>query len=646
MTTRIDYLVSNILKANKAYRDGNPFMSDGEYDKLVDELKEIDPENSLLKKSVIEDVKGKDRVESLPLPMFSLEKVKSWDAIESWLKQFNDDTVIVLTPKYDGISLLTETDLNGKAWTRGDGNEGQESSSRFRLMSFNRSGLEGLRNEGARYCWGEAIMKKSEFEPYLQSGEYKTARNMVAGQFNADEWKPGIVTKIDYVVYGCDLPCNKSRQVKLLSTIGGVRWAVSTVKELLSNKNIFQELYDTWSNRYNIDGIVMDIDNYSLREKLGRLPNGNPRYAIAVKFPEWNDSKLTKVTGITWKVSKDGLSKPVINIEPVELSGATVTNVTGHNAGYIVDNHICENAVIRVRRSGDVIPKHDKTESFAVSDFERTCDDMMVCPSCGKPLVWDRNMIELVCTNDDCEQKVIARNLFFFTTMGIEEVGEPTIKKLYDRGYKSIIDILTIKKDDWCSIDGFGEGSYDKIFSQIEKIRHDEIPVARLLTACNVFHGVFGEKTCQIIFDNITIDEYRSMILFHSFDREAMMRKLSSIKYIGEITAGIFIDSLIGVDRSTIPFDLFVTYFKKETKKSGTKQLSICFSGVRDKELEAELAERCHKVVSGVSKNTDLLIVKDVNGNSSKITKARELGIPVISIDDRDAIWSKINSLE
>lgn len=646
MTTRIDYLVSNILKANKAYRDGNPFMSDEEYDKLVDELKEIDPENSLLKKSVIEDVKGKDRVESLPLPMFSLEKVKSWDAIEGWLKQFNDDIVIVLTPKYDGISLLTETDLNGKAWTRGDGNEGQESSNRFRLMSFNRSGLEGLRNEGARYCWGEAIMKKSEFEPYLQSGEYKAARNMVAGQFNADEWKPGIVTKIDYVVYGCDLPCSKLRQVKLLSTIGGVRWEMRTVREILSDKNIFHELYDAWGNRYNIDGIVMDIDDYSLREKLGRLPNGNPRYAIAVKFPEWNDSKLTKVTGITWKVSKDGLSKPVINIEPVELSGATVTNVTGHNAGYIVDNHICENAVIRVRRSGDVIPKHDDTESFNTIDFERECDDMIICPSCGKPLVWDKNMIELVCTNDDCEQKVIARNLFFFTTMGIEEVGEPTIKKLYDRGYKTVIDILNIKKNQWSFIDGFGEGSYDKIFSQIEKIRHDEIPVARLLAACNVFHGAFGEKTCQIIFDNITVDEYRSMILFHSFDREEMMRKLSSIKYIGEITAGIFIDSLVGVDRSTIPFDLFVTYFKKEMRKPGTKQLSICFSGVRDKELEAELAERCHKVVSGVSKNTDLLIVKDVNGNSSKITKARELGIPVISIDDRDGIWSKINSLE
>ncbi len=646
MTTRIDYLVSTILAANRDYRSGDPFMDDEYYDKLVDELKEIDPENHLFKKSVIEDVKGKDRVETLPLPMFSLEKAKNWDVIESWLEQFSDDTVIVLTPKYDGISLLSETDLNGKAWTRGNGNEGQESSSRFRLMSFNRSGMEGLKDEGARYCWGEAIMRKDAFEPYLQSGEYKTARNMVAGQFNADEWKPGIVTKIDYVVYGCDLPYNKLRQVKLLSTVGGVRWDVKTVKEILSDKNIFHGLYDTWSNRYNIDGIVMDVGDYSLREKLGRLPNGNPRYAIAVKFPEWNDSKLTKVTGITWKISKDGLSKPVINIEPVELSGATVTNVTGHNAGYIVDNSICPNAMIRVRRSGDVIPKHDETESFMVGDFERVCDGMMVCPSCGKPLAWDKGMVELVCTNDDCEQKIIARNLFFFMTMGIEEVGEPTIKKLYDNGYRSIIDILTIRKDDWCSIDGFGEGSYDKIFAQIEKISHDEIPVARLLTACNVFHGAFGEKTCQIIFDSITVDEYRSMILFRSFDREEMMDKLSKIKYIGKTTARIFIDSLVGVDRGAIPFDLFVTYFKKEAKQAEGKSLSICFSGVRDKELEGELVERCHKVVSGVSKNTDLLIVKDVNANSSKIAKARELGIPIISIDDSDAIWSKVNDLE
>lgn len=646
MTTRIDCLVTTILAANKDYRSGDPFLDDEDYDKLVDELKEIDPENPLFKKSVIEDVKGKDRVEPLPLPMFSLEKVKSWDAIESWLKQFSNDTVIVLTPKYDGISLLVGTDLSGKAWTRGDGNEGQESSNRFRLMSFNRFGLEGLKKEGARYCWGEAIMSKSEFEPYLQSGEYKTARNMVAGQFNADEWKPDIVTKIDYVAYGCDLPCNKSRQVKLLSTIGGVRWAVSTVKELLLDKNIFQELYDTWSNRYNIDGIVMDIDDYSLREKLGRLPNGNPRYAIAVKFPEWNDSKLTKVTGITWKVSKDGLSKPVINIEPVELSGATVTNVTGHNASYIVDNHICENAMIRVRRSGDVIPKHDETESFVVSDFERTCDDMMVCPSCGKPLVWDKNIVELVCVNEQCEQRVVARNLSFFTTMGVEEVGEPTIKKLYDRGYKSIIDILTIKKDDWCSIDGFGEVGYDKIFGQIRKIRETEIPLARLLAACNVFHGAFGEKTCQIIFDNITVDEYRSIILFHSFDREEMVRKLSSIKYIGETTSRIFIDSLTEADRTSIPFDLFVTYFKKEAKKMEGKSWSICFSGVRDKEFEGELSENCHKIVSSVSKNTDLLIVKDVNENSSKILKARELGVPIIPINDREAIWSKINGWE
>lgn len=647
MTTRIDCLVTTILAANKDYRSGDPFMSDEDYDKLVDELREIDPENPLFKKSVIEGVKGKDRVEPLPLPMFSLEKAKNRDVIESWLKQFNDDTVIVLTPKYDGISLLTETDLGGKAWTRGDGNEGQESSNRFRLMSFNRSGLEGLRDEGARYCWGEAIMKKSEFEPYLQSGEYKTARNMVAGQFNADEWKPGIVTKIDYVVYGCDLSCNKSRQVKLLSTIGGVRWAVSTVKELLSNKNIFQELYDTWSNRYNIDGIVMDIDNYSLREKLGRLPNGNPRYAIAVKFPEWNDSKLTKVTGITWKVSKDGLSKPVINIEPVELSGATVTNVTGHNAAYIIDNHICERANIKVRRSGDVIPKHDKTIMYDESDYERIQDNMITCPSCGRQLRWDKNLVELVCINRDCKEKIIARNLFFFVTMGIEEIGEPTVKKLYENGYKTIRDILSMSKEAWTGIDGLGVANYDKIFLQIERIgMFTEIPLARLLTACNVFGGAFGEKTCQLIFDNIDDVEFDEIWKKEPssehrwFDLENRLRE---IKGIGATVASKFLSSMIGLDRDMIPLDKFKTYIRKKRVECQGKSYSICFSGVRDKSLESELEGRGHKIVSGVSKNTDILIVKDVNGNSSKINKAKELGVDILSIDDKEGILLKIN---
>lgn len=650
MRTDVEILVEKILNANNLYRKGSPIMTDAEYDSLIDDLREIEPDHMLLRRSVIESVKGKDRVSKLPLPMFSLEKVKTMDEVISWLKwlkTFPGETKLVLTPKYDGISLLTETGLYGKAWTRGDGDEGQESSERFKLLWYRRRGMIHLREIGVHYCWGEAIMRKDEFKPYLESGEYKTARNMVAGQFNGDKWRADIMTKIDYVIYGCDLDLDKSIQMAELKQVSDIKYEVTTVHEILDNPDIFQQLYDEWGDVYNIDGIVMEISSVDLRKELGRLPNGNPRYAVAVKFPEWNDSKLTKVTGITWKISKDGLSKPVINIEPVELAGATVTNVTGHNAAYIVDNCICEGANIKVRRSGDVIPKHDKTIMYDAPDYEKMRDDMIICPSCRRPLRWDKNLVELVCVNRDCKEKIIARNLFFFVTMGIEEIGEPTVKKLYENGYKTIRDILSMSKEAWTKIEGLGVANYDKIFLQIERIgMFTEIPLARLLTACNVFGGAFGEKTCQLIFDNIDDVEFdeiwRKMPSpeHRWFDLENRLRE---IKGIGAIVASKFLSSMIELDKDMIPLDKFKTYIRKKRTACQGKSYSICFSGVRDKSLESELEGRGHKIVSGVSKNTDILIVKDVNGNSSKINKAKELGVDILSIDDREGILSKIN---
>lgn len=647
MRTDVEILVEKILNANNLYRKGSPIMTDAEYDSLIDDLREMEPNHTLLKKSVIETVKGKDRVSKLPLPMFSLEKVKTMDAVVSWLGQFPKNTKLVLTPKYDGISLLTETSLCGKAWTRGDGNEGQESSERFKLLWYRRRAMNNLNAIGAHYCWGEAIMRKDEFKQYLESGEYKTARNMVAGQFNGDEWRADIMTKIDYVIYGCDLDLDKSIQMAELKQLSDIKYEVTTVHEILDNPDIFQQLYDEWGDVYNIDGIVMEISSVDLRKELGRLPNGNPRYAVAVKFPEWNDSKLTKVTGITWKISKDGLSKPVINIEPVELAGATVTNVTGHNAAYIVDNCICEGANIKVRRSGDVIPKHDKTIMYDAPDYEKMRDDMIICPSCGRPLRWDKNLVELVCVNRDCKEKIIARNLFFFVTMGIEEIGEPTVKKLYENGYKTIKDILSMSKEAWTKIEGLGVANYDKIFLQIEKIGlFTEIPLARLLTACNVFGGAFGEKTCQLIFDNIDdveFDEIWRKMPSPEHRRFDLENRLREIKGIGAIVASKFLSSMIELDKDMIPLDKFKTYIRKKRTECQGKSYSICFSGVRDKSLESELEGRGHKIVSGVSKNTDILIVKDVNGNSSKINKAKELGVDILSIDDREGILSKIN---
>ena len=651
MAFEITKLVNRILDANDAYRMGEPIMTDQEYDSLLDRLKELDPGNALLSKGIIEEPKGKDRMEKLPVPMYSLEKVKSWGEIKDWLSQFGDDEVMAITPKYDGISLVTSTGKDVKAWTRGDGETGQASHRRFQAMNRLQEGFDLLAKK-CDYCWGEAIMRKDFFKKYLENGDYKTARNMVAGQFNADKWNPEILKDTSYIVYGCDMDgVDKLNQLSCFLDLGmGHDYTATRVYEIKKSEkdgeDIFHMLYRKWSEFYNIDGIVMEVNAAGLRRHLGRLPNGNPKYAIAVKFPEWNDSKVARVEYITWKISKDGVSNPVINIKPTELCGVTVCNVSGHNARYIVDNHIHPGALIQVRRSGDVIPKHDKTISWCQYEWEDTMDDMMSCPSCGRSLQWDSTHTELICSNPGCWQKVVARNLFFFVTMGIEEIGDPTIMRLYHAGYKTIKDILSfLFTGDWSTIKGLGDSIQGKLREQIDNLTATPIPLARLLTACNVFGGNFGEKTCQLIFNEIRPGDLSSLL--SKLDEPTFYDELVAIKGVGEITAKVFICSLREMERdlNAIPFFLFPVYLEEEKKEPAGETLSICFSGVRDKELEKEIINAGHTVASGVSKNTSILIVKDVNGGSSKITKARELGVDIIAIGDREEILKRIKGL-
>ena len=178
-----------IIKHNTSYRDGNPEISDKEYDELMNELGEIYPESELLNKSILE--KPKSRKENLPVRMASLDKKKSLDEIKKWAESVNikETDIIIITPKYDGISLLTS---GSNCWTRGDGFIGQNSSEHYSLMN---SG-EILRAE----VFGEAIMKKKVFEEKYSS-DYKSARNLVAGLFNRDI--PSIFLEdVDFIKYG------------------------------------------------------------------------------------------------------------------------------------------------------------------------------------------------------------------------------------------------------------------------------------------------------------------------------------------------------------------------------------------------------------------------------------------------------------
>jgi NAD-dependent DNA ligase len=644
---------------NEAYRAGKPEISDAEYDAMVAQLRDEDPDNEFFKHSVIEEAK-EERMETLPVPMFSLEKVKSIDELISWIKNFchdpHDSFYLTITPKYDGISLLYDENT-GAMWTRGNGIEGQRSDEWGKIMGIKKMPMNvdycgSVLALNMPYTWGEAIISKENFKKIQKDTSYKTARNLVAGIFNSK--KPNEFTKyVEFIRYGGDVQDsimevmkqmsfdmvnqNKDKVQEMEGTFDAdarvFGWPITLYeinKHWINQK--LHSLYEKWSENYNIDGIVIAIDFFGkegidLKE---RLANGNPKYKIAFKDPAWSGCADTEVEEITWKISKDGKSKPVINIKPVQIGGVTIKNVTGYNAKYMVDNHIAKGSEIRIIRSGDVIPKHIATLSHNEAEYERMMDDMMECPSCGGALVWDENMVELVCQKIDCKQKRVGKLVYAFATLGCEEFGEPTLTKLYDAGRCSLQSIFYMSEAELEEIEGIGPALAKVIYNQLAKLKTDGVPLARLMTAMNLFEGKIAEKTCQKILNNVVWEDVLHLV--NDFEAEKLLHELCKIDGVSEITAQAFIEGVrTYLNGNYVPVK--IAYIKEENN-SFEGQMVVCMTGFRDAELTAKLIADGHRVVDGVTKETTHLIVKDKNSTSSKMKKAQKMGIKIVQRDE------------
>lgn len=621
-----------IVEANRLYREGNPVMSDKEYDSMKESLEKYFPDSDILKKSIVEEsVKG-DRMEKLPYPMFSLEKVKTVDEIVRWIKnvwELSSNDRVVITPKYDGISLLVDETTND-CWTRGDGTEGQNSRDHYRYVNHGNP-----MNKKGCFTFGEAIIPIGMFLKNVKPLGYKSARNAVAGAFNADDFNAQVLGNTAYIRYGImDSDRDKSMQLAELYNDYdpySTQYWVTSVGVFDDEKTALAYLNDLFESikNFKCDGLVIEVDNKKKRDGLGRLPNGNPRYAIAYKNPDWQERYTTKVQKIEWSISKDGKSKPVIVFDPVEFDGATVSRCTGYNAKYITDNHISPNAYIVVSRSGDVIPKHLETVSYSVELFREMCDSMMICPSCGEPLKWDETLTDIICMNPDCKEKKIKQITYFFATLETEEMQEATIRKFYEGELDSVEKIVNASEKELSQIGGIGAKLSKKLRGQFDKYADNGVPFAKILTAYNVFGGVIGEKTCQMIFDSLSDEDIDTIFK----EGKAPMESLLAVPGVAETTAKIF-NNGIGIFFYIIGSSPFpISYVKNNTVLVDNPE-SVCFTGFRNKEWEERLSKEGHKVVSGVSKNTTILVTKDKESSSSKVKKAKELSIPILTPEE------------
>lgn len=626
-------LENQIKMYDSCYRKGTPVVTDEEYDKLVEELKEKSPKSKLLKNGVVEQKQKESRKEKLPLQMYSLNKCKSVEEIKQWLtsNKISENEVLIITPKYDGISLVT-IESEDKAWTRGDGEIGQKSHLHFAKMNDKHYGVDIL-------AFGEAIMSKKNFEKYKD--KFANPRNMVAGLFNRDE--AGVeLNDVDYIRYGMSPDTDKINQIGALNRINEVpcKFLVLRASEFFTLdtdlvEQSLTELYKEWLTDYSIDGLVVDINSTKLRGELGREENLNPKYARAIKLPKWSQEATVKVTGVTWQVSKQGKLKPVIQIEPTELAGVMISNVTGYNARYIFDNNISIDSTIKIVRSGDVIPKHIETIYFDKNQMEMMADEVVECPSCGYTTVWDESMTELLCINSHCKEKNIAKLCHFFNVLEVEDFGEPSIRKLYDSGFESAKDILELYPTELMTIEGFGSISSKKLRDQFDLLRFDGIPFAKLLHALDYCDGKIGEKTIQLILDNLESIEDLKEIFSKSF-----FEKLLQINGVSDITANVFIKAVDQFFTNEIQstFPVLISYFqtpKQEVIGDKFSGMKLCFTGCRPtKEQEQEIQLQGGEIVSGVSNKTTHLVVKDSSSSSSKMQKAKELGIIIITLKE------------
>ena len=610
----IDRIVAKLEEANTAYRTGNAIMSDKDYDDMVDLLFSYDPENEFFSKVGLEVI-DETRKSKLPIDMASMNKIKTIEDIQNWLrlKGISRNAEIVCTPKYDGLSLCHD-EINTNTWTRGDGEFGQKSDEHYKLIQNHLS----LKSEPFSYTYGEVIMSKQVFADKY-STEFANPRNLVAGLLNSKEVTEPL-KDLQFIKYGA-IP-NEGFNFKTKSDILDMLNSGQEVKvnyHLFIAKDITEELlielFRRWSTDYEIDGIILEVNDLTLQESLGReTSSNNPCYARAFKHDSFEQRAEADVLGISWNISKHGLLKPVLHITPIKLDGVTVSNVTGNNAKFVKDMGLGIGAKVVVKRSGMVIP--------LIVEVLQTVDFVMPTVD-GTDIDWNENGIELVTLTETDDQK-LKQNVAFFEILEADNVSEGIITQLWDAGYQTIEDILNVSQTQLEKIDRFGKRKAQIVYNSIQKSIKD-VQLSKLQHATGLFRGLGSKK----------------LALLEHFTTKPTIDQVMEVEGFAEISAKVFVDNYDNF--FTFVGNLPITIAEKvEAVKVGTdlEGKSFVFTGVRRKDLEEVIESRGGKVAGSVSKTTTYLVMKSKGSGSSKETKAISLGVVILTVEELENLLS------
>ncbi|RMG83951.1 MAG: hypothetical protein D6707_00040, partial [Bacteroidetes bacterium] len=416
------------------YYKGKPEISDQEYDRLEDELRRINPKNPVLNLvgSKIKGAKIKHQKK-----MLSLAKTYDLEELLKWVGQ-ND---VVATHKIDGnsCSLIYEKGHLIQAKTRGDGEFGEDITENIKWalnIPFNINEELTFEVRGELYCEETDFLNLTD--EMLQRGldRPSSARNIVAGLLGRRDHLD-LNKYIRFMAYDIliekddfNYEVEKFNYLKKLGFMTPEFYLVKTKEEI---KDVIEHCFDFYQNgHYAIDGIVFTYNDIHYQRELGYTAH-HPRYKIAYKFK--GETKKTKIENIIWSVSRNGILTPVAQVEPVELAGAVISNVTLHNWGMVHTHNLKIGDCIEIVRSGEVIPKYLRT----ITESQNQVDYPKVCPSCACPTIVEG--IWLKCKNKSCPGQFIEEIIHFVKNIGIDDLSKKRLEQLIQKGkVKNIVD--------------------------------------------------------------------------------------------------------------------------------------------------------------------------------------------------------------
>ena len=597
ITNRALELARLIAYHNDRYwRDGQPEISDEEYDALIRELKTLDPEHPLLSSVEAPAVAGDGKVVH-EKPMLSLDKAYSLEEVLDWVRKFSrsDDEKLLVQPKYDGISALWE---EGVLSTRGDGFTGENISDKTPLIELEhpRGTMPlGTFKEDAR---GEIVIRDDDFRnlyPKIRNRNgqtYKNARNAVAGIMGLKDIREMVLqhaklTLVDYSLH--------SRGTTAGTIAAEWEELVSFVEDL----------------PYPMDGIVIKIADTAYADSLGSTAH-HPRGQIAFKFSGVRRTSVLRA--VEWSFGKNCLT-PVAEIDPVEISGTTIRHASLYNLQNVLEKDLRIGDTVMVERAGDVIPRIVSSEPGE----NRVSCLIENCPCCGAPLV--RDLPELRCVNPDCFETRLQNLLAAVRNIGIERLGEPVLRKLMKTlGVRALPDLFRISPSDLLRVEGFAAVSAENLYREIQAAK--TVPDWQLLASMNI----------KGIGPNIA----KTILAAHPFEtlRTLDAEKLSAIDGIGPERARALEREFRENAQSLDELLSCVTMIPSQGTVSGK---TICFTGKMPQKrsyYERLAKTRGWEPADAVTSSLSLLVAMDPAENSSKLVKARKLNIPVVSLSD------------